>query len=928
MPVFLAFAVLAFWTALGWSVLRVLGVRMDRAHRLLISPLFGVTLVLLGTFWLNVCGLPVLAFARWLTLALLLAAAAGFRLWPIRSTRAVLVVCAITAVSILAAGAPAFFYGFDWIANVNDDWANYNLAAIRFINSGYFTFPDPEKLKAGLDYPGYYWFFHVAGSSRPGSELLLAWLGALLGTSPFFIFMSLILAFHGTMLMAATAFAMGRGPIRPALVAGLLLTALSPLVIYPILQQLIAQVLGLAYLAGLGTLTFAYAHRLNHWGTAIAAGILAAGFCIAYPELLPFFGLAFLLFHGARAIGGANIVLKQMRSVLAVAVVALLLAAPYIPGLIIFLLGQLNEGATQGRVGGISIFPYFVVPSGLATLWGFTGIGFDPGEPWLSVSIILGLVLFLVAIISIVAGVRQLFAPAFPLGVMVCICPFLLRTNNDFGLFKLAMFAQPFLWFSLSRFEWHRIAVPHARSGAACALLLATLPTSIKYVAASSGEPKFGFSHLPEASRHKLLSNALAQPSTSCNIDFATAQIPLIKILAGLPGCQRHFGSRDAFAPIADYSKQQFQRLPPRYNPILGPLKVAEFAERHSQSVHAATVDLDFPTKTGSIAAIAPAPPNTVEQIALNLNPEVFNEARDIQYKFAQPNSSANALIFLDSNLGSHYYLNATPSVAFYGTESDWFFKGRPIAALGRYLVFRVNKPSSSVRMVLSVTSTLKGDGANELPPAMLAGASATTLGVIGRGSARVVSPPLSPLSVGGASYLLLDLGSDARLLPIRRSGLMALYGRNIPLDYRRFVTWGRNISLVDNASFDPADKPNALRTFPRDLADARLEYSGIYEDGWLSEQGFVVLKGAEGARHMVITGTLPQGIGLDKVTLRLQVNDGPQLLQALTPGNFEISVPSGTGRQRLDFQFDAVGRLPGKDGRPVSALLKTVVMQ
>jgi hypothetical protein len=68
----------------------------------------------------------------------------------------------------------------------------------------------------------------------------------------------------------------------------------------------------------------------------------------------------------------------------------------------------------------------------------------------------------------------------------------------------------------------------------------------------------------------------------------------------------------------------------------------------------------------------------------------------------------------------------------------------------------------------------------------------------MGHGAARVVSPPFSPLIVDGAAYVLLDLGVDAKLLNVPRTGLMKLYGTKVPIDYRRMVAFARQIRLID----------------------------------------------------------------------------------------------------------------------------------
>ena len=130
------------------------------------------------------------------------------------------------------------------------------------------------------------------------------------------------------------------------------------------------------------------------------------------------------------------------------------------------------------------------------------------------------------------------------------------------------------------------------------------------------------------------------------------------------------------------------------------------------------------------------------------------------------------------------------------------------------------------------------------------------------------------------------------------------------------------------SAGFSANDRPSALRSFPADLSDERLEYSGIYEDGWLSEHGFLVLSGKSKTKRMMIRGLIPGGMGLDAVYAYVKINGGSSIGRMLNSGEFELELPASEGQQRLEFSFSVSKPLPGGDGRPVSALLKSVVLE
>ena len=108
------------------------------------------------------------------------------------------------------------------------------------------------------------------------------------------------------------------------------------------------------------------------------------------------------------------------------------------------------------------------------------------------------------------------------------------------------------------------------------------------------------------------------------------------------------------------------------------------------------------------------------------------------------------------------------------------------MTAVGRRGMFQVLRPSPGMRLVFELTSSLAADADNHLPAgAEVIGSSRQRLGLTGRGSARVFSPPMDPQEIDGRSFVAFDLGRDA--VPFRqpRSGLMRLYGRNISLDRR-----------------------------------------------------------------------------------------------------------------------------------------------
>src|SRR5262249_21019511 len=153
---------------------------------------------LLPIFFLNrLGGIPVGRFA-W-PVALGLAAGASLLLWRLRppvGLRSYLPFAGVLLGGLLLTGRPFLKYGFDWVGYCNDDMSNYALIAQRFVDHGFLDTPTEEELLSGRDYAQFFWFYHVPGMVRPGTDLILAWVVRLTGLTPHQAFMPLTLAFH------------------------------------------------------------------------------------------------------------------------------------------------------------------------------------------------------------------------------------------------------------------------------------------------------------------------------------------------------------------------------------------------------------------------------------------------------------------------------------------------------------------------------------------------------------------------------------------------------------------------------------------------------------------------------------------------------------------------------------------------------------
>jgi hypothetical protein len=908
-PFALSVVILIFWSALGWSVIAATEPKIDPLRALMLAPAVGVAATALPVFWLSLVGLPVTSFARPLLVALCLVSMTAWILrrpaWKLKDAACLLPV--IVAIAVF--GYPSFKYGFDWVANANDDWGNYNLRAIRFLSDGFFQRPELDVLKNGGDYPGYFWFMDVASNTRPGSDLVLAFLSANVGKSPFMVFMPLILAFYAVFCFAAAGMAASMLD-RRVLIAALVLMALAPLSHYAIHQQLIGQVIGLGFMCATASLTFVPFYEFKSKGRIVLAGVTMAGFWLCYPETVPIFGLAFLVFHILHIRDSAWGWSLSWR-VVQIPLFSCVLIGPYTVGFITFLLEQASGSATQGVYEGISIFPYFRVPTGLSVLFGFSRLGEILREPLLSASIAGAIFMVGLVLAGMAFDFRKARVISAHLVVVILLAIGLILSHNDFGVFKTAMFAQAFIWFAviltLSKMR-KQIALPIFVT-----ILVALVSTDLEITKSSVSAEMGSATALPGASKDHLLTKVLEQRlAERCDANYSTSSPPLIKLLSAERGCAKSFiGRPNLFAGFAAVGSKDLAKNPLRF------LKPPDqFTEQASTYLKPELIHFQFPNDAGE---------GTVDVYKPNIEFKQMGDTWSLPSVVGNGSlGMADDLIFLSSSLGCYFYLPDFTRTTLYETEPDTFFAGGKFAGVGRYLLFRVASPTKSVRLVLDLTTSILADGNSKLPPASVIGGRSVAVGLVGRGAARVISPPFSPLSVDGISYVLLDLGAEAKPMKTPRPGLSGLYGNDVAVDYRRLVAFARAIRLVDAASANLPLPPRRISTFPSDLADPGLEFSGIYEDGWVGDRGFVTLHSATPGRA-VIRGAVPAGIGMDNVDVMISVGDGAPVRKSLKPGPFVISAPAEAGTSRVNFEFTNIGRLPPGDDRPAAALLASI---
>ena len=164
-------------------------------------------------------------------------------------------------------------------------------------------------------------------------------------------------------------------------------------------------------------------------------------------------------------------------------------------------------------------------------------------EPWLSLSIGAALLLLIVLAFGTLLGLKRRSTIALYLVIISLVAAILVKQHNDFGLFKVAMFAQAFLWFAIvavfTRIRWIAGSVAYV-------IVLSTIViTDLKYTRISLQDIVGGGNLISGASRTHLLTRVLVnQAQENCDVNYDTANPPLIKVLGATRGCAKSFIAR------------------------------------------------------------------------------------------------------------------------------------------------------------------------------------------------------------------------------------------------------------------------------------------------------------------------------------------------------------------------------------------------
>ncbi len=903
-----------------------LKIQHERKNIIYFAPVIGLSAIVLITFFFSRLGVTVNDISKILFPLIYILFFALFNSIKRIFSRQFTKVAVIALVGIQITFWPLIKYGFKWVSYANDDMTNYVLGAQRFYSKGFFDKISYSSFLGGREYSDEYYFMHVADGTRPGSELLLAFNSFLTSGDTLKVFMVTIASLQFVLIMSAIALMITTqkiGARKQYILVSLL--SIFPLISLGSLYQLIAQVGGIALSIGIYGLAIIAIQENGVKQNKIWIGltISLASLFIWYPEILPFTLLPILIVtaHGWRH----RLIRVDQIVKLAVFTTVFLLVFlnKYLLDAIQFLFRQSSNATFSNGPQEINstVFPYYLIPNGLPSALGLSPFHKISNEPIASGFIILAVLLLFAIVFSLRKLAKLNEWVTIPFVIYLGAALILFFQKSDFGLFKLAMFMAP--WLVMILFNVYIIRTnsknksykPPMQVVSALLILVLLVNTQIIY-SSTSVYSRGGLQEISNATTNNLIGHIEKSLSTykseMGNLPIDTTNQPTAKLFMsqakGVP----------VFFPAANYM------LKSDPSPSENTPQLVNRSLSHSFATQVGTNTIEIPKLQLSVKKSKDAYvlSNNGADSVFNRLPSSNNEV------FSILKNPTNFLIFKDSELGPMNLVSRSDKskVAFWRLENDPMMPDSKMAAFGKVILMQALNPAPMGRLKLEMSSTVLEQNTRTLPKAGISGKENSNFDIVGRGSARVLSTPVVPYEVSGQKFLQLNFFTEGKYFQNIKRGLNSLYNKDITLDPRKIVTFGRAINLT-NRSEALFDAPASISNFPQDLENEELLYSGIYETGWLSEESYFYLKSSEGNNSLRFTGFVP--LVKDKnfaTTVEITIDRKVVAMRKIQVGDFDfnLEIPRiKPGIHRVGIRFDSYQNIQGKQKLYAAGFLK-----
>ena len=942
---------------LGMALAHVLPNHLSSLQKRLLSPTMGLSLIVIVFYFVNILGYTIDEATIPITFIFLLLSS----LILFKNKKELLIkekyFYLTFFISFVFVSYPFIFFGFDWVSYANDDMANYALAAQRSQNFGLEHTPNFTSLLNGGDQSHYYWFMHAVMGHRVGSEIFLSYMAALTGLNAHQIFMPTIVMLHMSLVTAIGALVCNNNLSRNIIYLSMLFVALSPLTILGTIYQLIAQVGGIAIMVCCLLLIVRDEHHksyINLFKYSILPSLIILSFVIYYTELLPFFAAVWLLYAFYLLNRDTNAFVGLLKSAFMIFLFGLIILDVELIRYLYFLIHQMF-GGISGPNYDMILFPYYLIPSGIANFWGLSPIAYYLPEPYQNITILLGLINFYLLIKYVIPSLKNSnIILYFLLTSMLAVFLILFINNSEFGLFKLAMYLQPILFLAIGIYilnnygKFNKILKLYITVNAVIMISVSfyhTVKVSFKDNTYSEYKVNSQFNNLVSSEEFKTCSDTYISDQPNIVLSkFQDLYLRNYKTFFPSRMFYEHLSTIGEKALNNPFMKESYINSVKSFNNIEKNLfndKYYIYSDGLSTSKKRAFVsDTESKNKCFTSSRFK----NNLENISncfsrrenlkelINSSCFIVTERRNNPFNsyhmsnigqfYSIKKNVSNKLIFIHSDLGQHYY-GGTKNIAYTHDENDPMFLGNKISALGNNLLFMIVNPSKKPSFVFEASSTLLRQNDNMLP---LGTVNGKEMDIVGRGSARVLMNNVPLSRIDDLDYIHLNFPKPGKKFPINRIGLMKLYGNNINHDYRDITVFSRDISLVDLPDIATEKTPSLIENFPNDLKNKNLFYSGIYEDGWISEESYFYFNPLNKSK-LLIEGEIPFIDNNDFQTTLILEYDDETFSNEIKVGKFQIKIPKSINSNKIKIKllFSNTQRLPNNDERIVGAYINKI---
>jgi hypothetical protein len=826
----------------------------------------------------------------------------------------------------------------------------YVLGANHFYANSLDQLPHLGDLLAERDPTWDYTFIYALGEVRWASQLMIALVMSATTLSAAQVYMPLQISFHVLVAATAAAAVYTNASRRYVSILTFIVVGTASNLAQGSFNELMPQDFGIVALLGSIAILLRPYQKDALIRHATLGAIYVAALLTAYPELSPFFVASFVIYAAVSILRRRELVRSWLVRSGVLILLCLLFTNFTLVGAVHLLIWEAEVGSAHSVVTD-ELFPYYLTPVGLALGWGLLPYGAVLGNSAFEQFFIwIGLILTVCSLLLVARGLYLLEAVAFPALIMLMFVLALFHGKSGFGLFKLAMYAQAFVLAGIIVVVWGTIE-PHVpkvgrlqsreRLTIGVAGLLAfcfvarNCDVTYWYGIVSLGREAV-LSEMPGWSENRImsqLSESQGKATGPIISDAFNQNVAMFEAAYSPPSPLLFFSPHFA----GPYTISAPFNLDPSLTDHLwngsSRRTLRQDVARHNQFY---VDDFIFPNGKHGVLDTFRLDPRLAYAFQHDrntwflesANPVLLNRwgrAQEIKHiSLERLNKVSNYLVYTYSARGD--YNEKSQYRMIWGYQPDPIQDGY-IEAIGRYLLFAVINPRGPVRFEIDFTSTFQGNSRNSIPPISVVGQKRVWLEPVGDGSARLFSQPVEPITVDGISFLELDMGRDGRQFPFRRVGIMRWFGTDVNFDDRRAVGFIRDITLVPDGQYASLKAPEELTNLHTDLRNSNLEYSGVYEDGWIAKRASFWLREPSHECNLVLRALVPEEEASTNTTISI-VLDGI-VLYSKEPlgGDMDIRLPIACDgrRHRIDLSSSETFNLPGGDGRPASLRLKKV---